>query len=169
MPFLPPNQQRQSTQGNNKVYKSLPDNESKLQRREIDLVVMNGLNSPNMVCKRTIRSEMREMTRLKTAPTVMRWLLSCCCCCCCDCWNSILLICSQVHHSLTVAVATTQLNTLCWRKHSQCKGGNDTSAIWQVTLRDPLGYIFYGVSLASVSCRWRRPPPTALSLTTLLG
>jgi len=32
-----------------------------------------------------------------------------------------------------------------------------------------LRYIFYGVSLASVSCRRRWPPPTTLALTMILG
>jgi len=34
---------------------------------------------------------------------------------------------------------------------------------------NPMSYIFYGVSLAGVSCRRRWPPPTTLALTTLLG
>ena len=44
-------------------------------------------------------------------------------------------------------------------KHKIC-GGN---------MRKSLSYIFYGVSLASLSCLWRWPPPTALALTMLLA
>ena len=52
-------------------------------------------------------------------------------------------------------------------------GNNDNKNIRTVAVNTiyiaPLSYIFYGVSLAGVSCRRRRPLPTTPALTTLLG
>jgi len=49
---------------------------------------------------------------------------------------------------------------ICGLYKHQISGGN---------MRKSLSYIFYGVSLAGISCRRRWPPPTSLALTTLLG
>ena len=52
-----------------------------------------------------------------------------------------------------------------------CRPTNSIKALKAICICKPLSYIFYGMSLDSVSCRRRWPPHTrpTLALTTLLG